>query len=161
MKNTLKRIALAQGKDEESFLRTLSSSLLLSLDNAHSVHPNHPEKCDPTNRAILGGGIVIKSHANGAYTSDALTSAAIKKVFKDANVKYQNFYNRSDMPSGSTLGCIVFTQLGIPSVDLGLAQLAMHSAVETFAPADYEELKKGLCAFYQSNLSVLENAVEF
>ncbi len=160
LKNTLKRIALAQNKSEEAFMQALSSSLLVSLDNAHSLHPNRPEKCDPTNRAIMGGGIVVKAHANGAYTSDALTSAAIKKLFKDAGVKYQNFYNRSDMQSGSTLGCISFTQIGVPSVDLGLAQLAMHSAVETFAPADYEELKKGLSAFYQSGISVLENAVE-
>lgn len=160
MKNILKRIALLQGKTEEQFMGTLSSSLLVSLDNAHSVHPNHPEKCDPTNRAVMGGGIVVKAHANGAYTSDALTSAAIKKLFQDAGVKYQNFYNRSDMQSGSTLGCISFSQVGVPSVDLGLAQLAMHSAVETFAPADYEELKKGLYAFYQSGISIQENGVE-
>lgn len=160
LKSALKRISLSQGKTEEEFLQSCASSLLISLDNAHSVHPNHPEKCDPTNRAIMGGGIVIKTHANGAYTSDALTTAAVKKIFKDAGVKYQNFYNRSDMQSGGTLGCISFTQLGVPSVDLGLAQLAMHSAVETFAPADYEELKKGLSAFWQSGISVLENAVE-
>ncbi len=160
MKSVLKRIALLQSRSEEEFMEALSSSFMISLDNAHSVHPNRPEKCDPTNRAVMGGGIVVKAHANGAYTSDALTVATVKKIFRDAGVKYQNFYNRSDMPSGSTLGCISFTQIGIPSVDLGLAQLAMHSAVETFAHADYEELKKGLSAFYQSNVSVLENAVE-
>lgn len=160
LKNTLRRIALLQGKSEEEFMGLLSSSLLVSLDNAHSLHPNRPEKCDPTNRAVMGGGIVVKAHANGAYTSDALTVAAIKKIFKNADVKYQNFYNRSDMPSGSTLGCISFTQIGVPSVDLGLAQLAMHSAVETFAPADYEELKKGLSAFYQSGIRIGENTVE-
>ena len=160
MKATLKRIAFAQGKTEEEFMGTLSSSLLVSLDNAHSLHPNHPEKCDPTNRAIMGGGVVIKAHANGAYTSDALTSDAIKKLFQGTGVKYQCFYNRSDMQSGSTLGCISLSQIGIPSVDLGLAQLAMHSAVETFAMADYEELTKGLSAFYQSNLTILENGAE-
>lgn len=160
MKSTLRRIALLQGKTEEEFMGSLSSSLLVSLDNAHSVHPNHPEKCDPTNRAIMGGGIVVKAHANGAYTSDGLTAAAIKKLFADAGVKYQNFYNRSDMPSGSTLGCISFSQVGVPSVDLGLAQLAMHSAVETFAPADYEELKKGLSVFYKSAIRIGENTVE-
>lgn len=160
MKSTLRRIALLQGKTEEEFFGSLSSSLLVSLDNAHSVHPNHPEKCDPTNRAIMGGGIVVKAHANGAYTSDGLTAAAIKKLFADAGVKYQNFYNRSDMPSGSTLGCISFSQVGVPSVDLGLAQLAMHSVVETFAPADYEELKKGLSAFYKSAIRIGENTVE-
>lgn len=160
MKSTFRRIALLQGKTEEEFLGSLASSLLISLDNAHSVHPNHPEKCDPTNRAIMGGGIVVKAHANGAYTSDGLTAAAIKKLFADAGVKYQNFYNRSDMPSGSTLGCISYSQVGVPSVDLGLAQLAMHSAVETFAPADYEELKKGLSAFYKSAIRIGENTVE-
>ncbi len=161
--NTTKGVCIAalfDSRSEEEFMEALSSSFMISLDNAHSVHPNRPEKCDPTNRAVMGGGIVVKAHANGAYTSDALTVATVKKIFRDAGVKYQNFYNRSDMPSGSTLGCISFTQIGIPSVDLGLAQLAMHSAVETFAHADYEELKKGLSAFYQSNVSVLENAVE-
>ena len=160
LQSTLKRIALLQGKTEEEFMATLSSSLLVSLDNAHSLHPNHPEKCDPTNRIITGGGIVIKSHANGAYTSDALTVAAIKQIFETNGVKYQYFYNRSNMRSGSTLGCISLSQVGIPSVDLGLAQLAMHSAVETFAPADYEELKKGLAAFYQSNVLILEDGVD-
>ena len=142
-------------------MQTLATSMLVSLDNAHSLHPNRPEKCDPTNRAVMGSGIVVKAHANGAYTSDALTVAAIRKLFGNAGVKYQSFYNRSDMPSGSTLGCISLTQAGIPSVDLGLAQLAMHSAVETFAPADYEELKKGLSAFYKSNLTICENGAEF
>ena len=158
--STLKRISLAQGKTEEEWMSTLSSSLLISLDNAHSVHPNHPEKCDPTNHAIMGGGIALKSHANGAYTSNALTTAAIKTLFDGAGVKYQCFYNRSDMRSGSTLGCISLAQVGIPSIDMGLTQLAMHSAVETFAHADYEELKKGLSAFYQSKLSVYENGAE-
>ncbi|MDE6412045.1 MAG: M18 family aminopeptidase [Clostridia bacterium] len=160
LKSTLKRISLIQGKTEEEFMQSCASSLLISLDNAHSVHPNHPEKCDPTNQTIMGGGIVIKIHANGAYTSDALTSAAIKTLFENAGVKYQYFFNRSDMKSGSTLGHISFSQVGIPSVDLGLAQLAMHSALETFAHADYAELKKGLSAFYQSEISIQENAVE-
>ncbi len=161
MRSTLKRISLYAGKSEEEFMQTLATSMLVSLDNAHSLHPNRPEKCDPTNRAVMGSGIVVKAHANGAYTSDALTVAAIRKLFGNAGVKYQSFYNRSDMPSGSTLGCISLTQAGIPSVDLGLAQLAMHSAVETFAPADYEELKKGLSAFYKSNLTICENGAEF
>ena len=158
--STLKRISIAQNQSEEQWMGTVASSLLISLDNAHSVHPNHPEKCDPTNHAVMGGGITLKSHANGAYTSDALTLSAVKKLFDGAGVKYQHFYNRSDMPSGRTLGCISLAHVGIPSVDMGLAQLAMHSAVETFAHADYEELKKGLSAFYQSNLTVLENGVE-
>lgn len=153
LKRTLERIALCQKIGGEDFLRFTANSFLISLDNAHSVHPNHPEKCDPTNRAVMGGGVVIKAHANGAYTTDGMTAALIRTLFDRAGVKHQNFYNRSDMRSGSTLGAISLGQLGIPSVDLGIAQLAMHSAVETFAKADYEELEKGLKAFYASEIS--------
>ena len=151
---TLRRIAEARGLNETDFYRAASSSFLVSLDNAHSVHPNHPEKCDPTNRAIMGGGVVIKGHAGGAYTTDALTSAVIKKFFEGAGVKYQSFFNRSDMRSGGTLGAISLGQVSIPSADLGLAQLAMHSAVESFAQSDYAELQKGLKAFYDSKIII-------
>lgn len=158
LRATLRRIAEARGLNESEFYSAASSSFLLSLDNAHSVHPNHPEKCDPTNRAILGGGIVIKGHAGGAYTTDAFSSAVIKKIFKSAGVKYQTFFNRSDMRSGGTLGAISLGQISIPSVDLGLAQLAMHSSMETCAASDYSELLKGLEAFYQSKLTIDENS---
>lgn len=161
LKATLRRIAEARGLNETDFYRAASESFLVSLDNAHSVHPNHPEKCDPTNRAIMGGGVVIKGHAGGAYTTDALTSAIIKKILDGAGVKYQNFYNRSDMRSGGTLGAISLGQISIPSADLGLAQLAMHSAVETVAASDYAELLNGLRAFYNSNLKIDENKITF
>ncbi len=154
LKTALTRIGIAQGRGEEERLSAYARSLLLSLDNAHALHPNHPETCDPTNRPVLGGGIVIKGHAGGAYTSDALTTALLKKILGDAGVKYQTFFNRSDVRSGSTLGAISLGQVSIPSVDAGLAQLAMHSAVETMAYADYEELLRGLCAFYISPLSM-------
>lgn len=157
LQSVLKRIAAAQNLTEEESLRRLSSSLLISLDNAHSLHPNRPEKCDPTNRAVMGGGIVIKGHAGGAYTTDALTSAVIKKIFAGAGVKYQTFYNRSDMRSGGTLGAISLAQVSVPSVDLGLAQLAMHSAVETMAKSDYFELEKGLIAFFASTVSITDS----
>ncbi len=151
LKNTLGRILQARGREDLG--HAAAKSFLISLDNAHSLHPNHPEKCDPTNRAVLGGGIVIKGHAGGAYTTDALSAAVIKTIFSRAGVKYQTFFNRSDMRSGGTLGAISFGQAGILSADLGLAQLAMHSAVETFAERDYLELKKGLAAYYRSSLS--------
>ncbi len=130
-----------------------SDSFLVSLDNAHSLHPNHPEKCDPTNRAVMGGGIVIKGHAGGAYTTDGMSSAVIKTVFGRAGVRYQTFFNRSDMRSGSTLGAVSLGQISVPSVDLGLAQLAMHSAVETMACSDYRELVRGLAAFYGADIT--------
>ena len=150
LRAVLTRIA---GGSEEERLARFAGSFLVSLDNAHSLHPNHPEKCDPTSRAVMGGGIVIKGHAGGAYTTDGLTSAVIKRVFERAGVKYQTFFNRSDMRSGSTLGAISLSEISIPSVDLGLAQLAMHSAVETMALSDFEELVKGLGAFYASDIT--------
>ena len=160
MKRTLERIALAQGANGEDFTRRVVSSFLISLDNAHAVHPNHPEKCDPTNEVTMGGGVVIKAHANGAYTTDALTAGIIHALFEKSGVKCQTFFNRSDTSSGRTLGGSSFIQLGIPSVDLGLPQLAMHSATETLLSADYEELKKALSAFYQSDIVVKEDHAE-
>lgn len=157
--HVLRRISLARGESEEEYLSALSTSFLISLDNAHALHPNHPEKCDITNRPVMGGGVVIKGHANRAYTTDALSSAVIKKIFRAADVKYQLFFNRSDMRSGGTLGAISLGQVSIPSVDLGLAQLAMHSAVETVAPEDYLTLVKGLSAFYQSDILLKDDHV--
>lgn len=155
----LQRIAFALGMSREEYLRALPASFLVSLDNAHAVHPNHPEKSDLTNRPVLGGGIVIKSHADRAYTTDALTCAVMQTVFEGADAKYQHFYNRSDLRSGSTLGAIGLSQVGVPSCDIGLAQLAMHSAVETFSAADYAELEKGLTAFYKSDIVCKSNCV--
>ena len=148
LRSVLSRIAESLSLSASEYERMLSRSFSVSLDNAHSLHPNHPEKCDPTNRAVMGGGVVIKGHAGGAYTTDALSSAVIKRIFSRADVKFQTFFNRSDMRSGGTLGAIGFAQVPVRTVDLGLAQLAMHSAVETFAKADYEELLKGISAFY-------------
>ena len=107
----------------------------------------------------MGGGIVIKGHAGGAYTSNALSAAAIKTVFSRAGVRHQTFYNRSDMRSGSTLGAISLGQVSVPSVDLGIAQLAMHSAVETIRKDDYSEAVKGLNAFFASAVEWREDAV--
>ncbi len=160
LKSVLRRIAAARGLREEELFALLPQSFLVSLDNAHAVHPNRPEKCDPTNRPVMGGGIVIKGHAGGAYTTDGLTAAVVRKVFGKANVKYQTFYNRSDMRSGGTLGAISLTQASIPSVDLGLAQLAMHSAVETMAAADFDTLVDGLKAIFQTKIRITADGAE-
>lgn len=153
LRTTLERISACRKENKEDLARALSASFLLSLDNAHAVHPNRPEKCDPTNRPVLGGGVVIKSHADRAYTTDALTCAVVQTIFDKAGVKYQHFFNRSDMRSGSTLGAISLSQVGVPSCDIGLAQLAMHSAVETFSKDDYAALERGLTAYYQSEIA--------
>ena len=160
LENTLRRVAYALKFDDSEYYKALSSSFLISLDNAHAMHPNHPEKCDPTNKTTLGGGVVIKSHANKAYTTDALSSAVIKTIFNKAGVKYQTFFNRSDMRSGGTLGAISLGHVGVMSADLGLAQLAMHSACECFAKNDYAELVNGLTAFYSSDIIVSDDGVK-
>ena len=152
LRAVLTRITAAQNVGGEALLRTYASSFAVSLDNAHSLHPNHPEKCDPTNRAVMGGGVAIKGHAGGAYTTDALTAAVMRTIFERANVPWQTFYNRSDMRSGSTLGAVSLGQVCVASVDLGLAQLAMHSAVETICADDCDALERGLSAFYRTRI---------
>ncbi|MBQ8320326.1 MAG: M18 family aminopeptidase [Clostridia bacterium] len=152
LENVLRRIASSFKFDETEYFKALASSFCISLDNGHAVHPNHPEKCDPTSRPVLGGGVLIKKHASGAYTSDGVSSAIVKKIFDTAGVKHQYFLNRSDVQSGSTLGAISLSHIGVTSVDLGLAQLAMHSASECFAKKDFEELVNGLTAYYSSDI---------
>lgn len=156
LENTLRRITYALRFDDIEFDKAMASSFLLSVDNAHAQHPHHPEKSDPTNKTKLGGGIVIKSHAKGAYITNALTSAVVKKIFDTAGVTHQTFYNRSDMRSGSTLGVAALQRTGIYGADIGLAQLAMHSACECFALSDFEELRNGITAFFSSDI-LLDN----
>ncbi len=151
LKHTLKRIAEALGF--EDFRRSLASSFMVSTDNAHSFHPAHPEKNDPTVKPVMNGGIVVKHHGNQSYTTDAVSSAVIKTIFAKNDVRFQDFYNRSDSQSGGTLGAISSRQLSIRSVDIGLAQLAMHSACETIGSSDMTALENGLTAFYNAKIS--------
>lgn len=151
LRSTTERIAKSMGFSLEN---AYAKSMMISLDNAHSIHPNHPEKCDPTNHPKMGGGIVIKYHANKAYTTDAVSSAIIKTIFDEHCVTYQSFFNRSDMRSGGTLGSISQGKVSVLSADLGLAQLAMHSATECLAYSDFEMLVKGLSAFYATHISL-------
>ncbi|MGN1093795.1 MAG: M18 family aminopeptidase, partial [Candidatus Neoclostridium sp.] len=112
---------------------------------------------DPTNKSVMGGGIVVKHHANKNYTTDGLSSAVFEQIMQKAGVKTQHFFMRSDLRCGSTLGTIALTQLAIKSVDIGLAQLAMHSSMETMCAADVDQMVKGLSAFYESALSPTGN----
>ena len=154
LRTVLERIAFLQGLTREEILRTYAASFCISLDNAQGFHPNHAEKYDPQNRAMLGKGVAIKGHAGGAYTTDALSAAVIRTVFANAGAPMQVFYNRSDARSGSTLGAISLGQACILTVDIGLPQLAMHSAVESIACGDYKALCDGLACFYQSIISI-------
>ena len=159
LENVLRRIAYAFRFDDNEYYKALASSFLLSVDNAHAVHPNHPETSDPTNKTALGGGVVIKSHAGKAYITDAMASAVVKTVFDNAGVKYQYFANRSDVKSGGTLGSAALRHVGVLGADIGLAQLAMHSACECLAHSDIQELERGLSAYYAVTLRAVDGGV--
>ena len=159
LETTLRRIAYAFRFDDNEYYKALAASFLLSADNAHAVHPNHPEVNDPTNKVELGGGVVIKTHAGGAYITDAMSSAIVKTVFDGAGVPYQYFFNNSTLRSGSTLGCAAVRHLGIQGADIGIAQLAMHSANECCALADCTAIEKGMQAFFECTLRAVDGGV--
>ena len=155
--DSLKRISLSLGLNEEEHLITLANSFIISLDNAQGYHPNYPNKYDPTNKSYLNDGIVIKNAARGSYTTDAMSQAYFIEICKKANAKYQLNTNRSDIPGGSTLGAISLSNVSIHSIDIGLAQIAMHSAMETAGRFDYDELIKALKEFYNTHLILKED----
>ncbi|MBR2933295.1 MAG: M18 family aminopeptidase [Clostridia bacterium] len=153
----LKRINKDLKKTDASYQKALRSGMLLSCDNAHGVHPAHPEKSDPEQKVILNGGIVIKHHTN--YTTDGLSSALLKTLLDDNNVKYQDYYNRSDIRCGGTLGLITSAMLNLNAVDIGLGQLAMHSAVETVGYEDIEKMQKCINCFYNCKITHSEKGI--
>ncbi|MDD2971846.1 MAG: M18 family aminopeptidase [Lachnospiraceae bacterium] len=136
LQDTLERIRDGMGYTREQYLRMIADSFLISADNAHAVHPNHPEYADPTNRPYLNGGIVLKYQGSQKYTTDAVSAARMKDICDRAEVPYQTYFNRSDIAGGSTLGNISTAHVSVSSVDIGFPQLAMHSAVETAGAKD-------------------------
>lgn len=148
LKDTLMRINMGLGRTQEKYLMTLADSFMVSADNAHALHPNHTDKTDPVNRPVLNGGIVIKYNANQKYCTDGVSAAIFKDICDRAEVPYQIFVNRSDMAGGSTLGNISNTQVPMKTVDIGLAQLAMHSVYETTGAKDTESLAKAAAVLF-------------
>lgn len=148
--DVLSRISMCMGKDSEDFIRACASSFMLSADNAHAVHPNYKEKADPTNRPYMNKGIVIKYNANQKYTTDAISASIFKEICKKAGVEVQSYVNRSDIPGGSTLGNISNSHISLNTVDIGLAQLAMHSPYETAGVKDTENMIKAVKTFYET-----------
>lgn len=136
LEDVLWRIGEGLQMSRSKFLQMIAGSFLISADNAHAVHPNHPEMADPTNRPYLNGGIVIKYHGSQKYATDAVSAAVMKSICEKADVPCQTYANRSDIPGGSTLGNISTAHVSMSSVDIGLPQLAMHSAVETAGVKD-------------------------
>lgn len=145
--NTIHRIAFALGKNYDETEAMIAKSFMISADNGHAIHPNHSEYADPINAPILNGGVIIKFNAQQRYATNGYTAAIFRNICEKANVPVQNFTNHSDNPGGSTLGNISTTKIAIPTVDIGLAQLAMHSAYETAGSYDTEYLTKAIAAF--------------
>ena len=144
--DTLKR-AVA---DEQRYLRMVDSGMMVSADNAHARHPNYSEMSDVENAPILGGGIVVKYNANQKYATDGLSAAVFGEICNRAGVPVQNYCNRADLPGGSTLGSISNTRVSVSTVDIGIAQLAMHSSNETAGVRDIEYMVKALAQFYKT-----------
>lgn len=152
LSDVLYRITKSVGGDRDDMTRFLSNSFMISADNAHAVHPNNISVADPTNRPAINGGIVIKYNANQRYTTDAVSSALFKMILDKAGVKYQTFHNRSDILGGGTLGNISNTRVSVNTVDIGLPQLAMHSAYETAGVKDTEDFILASNTFYECEI---------
>ncbi len=144
----LRRIALAQSGTEEAYYQAVERAFMISADNAHAWHPNYPEKYDPTNHPMLGGGPVIKFNAAQKYASDAASAAVFAGICAKAGVPCQRFVNHSDVAGGSTLGNILASSIPLRGVDMGNAILAMHSCRETGSVRDHEYCVKVFTEFY-------------
>lgn len=149
LQEVLTRICAALERDCPA---ELAASVMVSADNAHAVHPNHPEYADGGHRPRLNGGVVIKHSASQRYTTDAVSAALFGEICRRCGVPTQEFANRSDLPGGSTLGNISNTHVSLTTVDVGLAQLAMHSAWETAGAEDTGHLLRAAAAFYAAVL---------
>ena len=150
VEDVLTRIAQGLGRDVR---RLLSQSFLVSADNAHAIHPNHPELADPANAPVMGEGIVVKFNSNMRYCTDAVSAALFRQVCAQTGVAVQTYYNRPDIPGGSTLGCVSVGHVSVPTVDIGLPQLAMHSCYETASTADTAALLTAMTRYFSTTLT--------
>ena len=127
------------------------NGMVLSVDNGHAVHPAHPEKHDPLYKCRMNGGIVIKHHVN--YATDGLSAAIVKRLLDDLQLPYQDLYNNSELSGGSTLGLVTARELGMKTCDIGIAQLAMHSACETCGVEDIDVMQRCLTALVSATIA--------
>ena len=149
LENVLARVCAAL---DVNMSQLLGRSFMVSADNAHAIHPNHPELSDEKNAPVMGQGVVLKFNANQNYTTDGISAAIFRKVCQKAQVSVQTYYNRADLPGGSTLGRISLGHVSVLTADVGIAQLAMHSCYETLSTADVEGFVKVMQTFYSSAL---------
>ena len=151
LESTISRICAGLGLEEQVML---ANSFMISADNAHAVHPNHPEFADANNAPVVNGGVALKFNANLRYSTDGVSAAIFRKVCQKADVKVQTYCNRADIPGGSTLGNISLSHVSVPTADIGLPQLAMHSCYETAGVADAIDLEKVMATYYAGSLEV-------
>ena len=136
------RICHGLGVDDEAIAQLKQKSFCLSIDAAHAYHPSYKDKYDPEHQPLMGEGVVIKFNANMRYATDANSSAVIKKLCKKLKLKCQSYVTRSDLPCGSTIGPLFAQTTGIPTVDIGVAELSMHAAREVLSIKDQMDLTK-------------------
>ncbi len=152
LEDVLRRIVYALGLTEEDYRRMTGTGFMVSADNAHAVHPLHPDKADLVNRPVMNAGPVVKFSANQKYTTDAVAAAIFRRICRKADVPCQTFYNNSDVPGGSTLGNISTSHVSMNTVDIGLPQLAMHSPYETAGVKDTEYLIRVMREFFLTDV---------
>lgn len=152
--DVLCRAWAALGRSDAQFRAALANSFMVSADNAHAVHPNHPEYADRNERPVMNGGVVVKTSASLSYTTDGFSAAVFSELCRKAEVPVQRFSNRPDLRGGGTLGSISLAHVAVPTLDIGLAQLAMHSCYETAGAKDTEYLLRAARAFYESGYRV-------
>lgn len=154
---TLRQINDCLGRGEDEFIKAKNDGFILSIDNGHAVHQAHPEKSDVAEKVYLNKGIVIKHHTH--YSTDGASAAVFKAILNKCGVEYQDYYNRSDLRCGSTLGLMSSAALQMNACDIGLAQLAMHSAIETTGSFDIEKMQAGIKGFFET--AIVEKKGEF
>ena len=156
LRDVIGRICFAYEVNDDARAAMLANSFLLSADNAHAAHPGYPAASDPVNRPHVNGGVVLKHQAGQKYTTDGYSAAVIRTLCADCGVPLQEYTNHSDLRGGSTLGNISNTQVSLNAADIGLAQLAMHSAFETMGAEDPERLARLSQAFYTNPIPKLD-----
>lgn len=154
----LAAVSTALGLSAGAHRRLLHSSLMLSCDNGHARHPNHPELADPNEAPRLNGGVVVKHSPR--YATDGVSAAVFQELCRRADVPVQHYANRPDQMGGATLGNIADTKLPVSTVDIGMAQLAMHSSYETLGSRDVAHFVRAVTACYESTLRFTDGAVE-
>lgn len=157
LRDVVKRIGSQLAGNEEDIRCAIAKSFMVSCDNAHAIHPGHPERADAVDYICMNQGLAIKHHANQRYSTDAFSAAIIREICQRAQVPYQEYSNHPDMKSGGTLGILSSEKVSMHTVDIGTAQLAMHSSYETAGAKDVDYMIQALNTFYASHIMIKDS----